>query len=1270
MRIKYFILAIILLVVWLAPYILIGIAISILIVLLTNGKSASNDEPENQLLNNKSASNQTNNAVASYTSKDYFEVSEQQGKKLQSVIDALIVMDEYYIYKIVNRLQSLYLDYWRKSSVYKSNLYDYILEAANERIGTAKRDFVKRECETVLQIVRLLKDEIATENIVRIVFPAKGNDVIEETAVTENTDTTDDFIQIQSDDLQNNSWEVVEKLDNHQLQDKEYCRQLHERAQVLHQNGHLDKEIDFIRETIQTYESAGLPCEYWDLLLKVRTTGSETSKQAVAINSLVISQIISGLLNNAICRDNTETNSNEEQFDDHNLLSPIIQQILSGLLNNAIRRENTETNSNEEQFNEHNLFSPVISQIISGLLNNAICRENTKANSNKEQFDEHNFCSNNIRIGIDKESQTESADKNISGGITITSHKSTGISNNVCPTEGVPYWEHTYIYSVTDLRKANRIQKQFYHYFKAQFLQEHYLDIEDNSNYAFVLMFDLADDYKKHKDYKLLKHQLDTLSENYPVVAGYINRVLLQTVTAVNQEEAEYALQSYDKSLGQLCRWVTSDEIIEVQGIKLTRGNFYIGECFRLPDNIIQQEVLDHEVVFIGDCFCMPNNIIREDSYTFEYRGAYIYGSVLNPELPINDKEVFKNVFCSYTDMSPAWRHEYLMWLSGGKEPSEVSVEILLFYLYGCEIRMFIDPQTKKTERRNILVDIIQLHKSLNIESPKGDEWLLLRKLSDFIGCAIMKYFHNNISEFDAKSILNHSRIYQDCYISWKIAGRKALPPEVAFEIAYEIYDIEQLISLDYISIVRHYFIDRFTELYKNINVDFDAKTTQNKSICYCCNHGCFNSEKIDLYYEIDSLPSGLWMIYDAIENSYRYIESKFRSYNRAKERSGGNETIAAILSLPNEIDIKEMPMIQTLIANIESEMQSGPYLVKPIDWLLALWEYERKDEKSIYKEYADSIIGGLRRMGFDIVPDYVIDKKRFNFGDICVIYKNEEHHTVKPTTKYERTELFIKLASQIVHADKTTADDFVFVEQQLRSYNNTIGNHLHLTASIRWRFLSKKQPIDKQAQNVIAMLTNEQRTLMGNALIRLACINNDINPKRIDSLKKVLPLLGIDADNIHSQIHRLLTDKDGFAVIEKKSDIVEFTINDIPSPISRPAISNVIINPKKLRIFEQQTKVAQKLLSDIFVDEGDENPQNVASNKISSAWMDILKKLLTKERWERADIENECKVRSLMLGAVLEQINDFSYEKVNDAVVEDDGENIYVTLDYKEQLI
>ncbi|WP_337394134.1 tellurite resistance TerB C-terminal domain-containing protein, partial [Alistipes communis] len=91
---------------------------------------------------------------------------------------------------------------------------------------------------------------------------------------------------------------------------------------------------------------------------------------------------------------------------------------------------------------------------------------------------------------------------------------------------------------------------------------------------------------------------------------------------------------------------------------------------------------------------------------------------------------------------------------------------------------------------------------------------------------------------------------------------------------------------------------------------------------------------------------------------------------------------------------------------------------------------------------------------------------------------------------------------------------------------------------------------------------------------------------------------------------------------------------------------------------------------SDIFVEEESATPQNTEIDNATSAWMEVLKSLLTKEVWERTEVDSMCKERGLMLGAVLEQINDFAYEKVDDAVIEDDGENIYVTMDYKEHLI
>ena len=93
-------------------------------------------------------------------------------------------------------------------------------------------------------------------------------------------------------------------------------------------------------------------------------------------------------------------------------------------------------------------------------------------------------------------------------------------------------------------------------------------------------------------------------------------------------------------------------------------------------------------------------------------------------------------------------------------------------------------------------------------------------------------------------------------------------------------------------------------------------------------------------------------------------------------------------------------------------------------------------------------------------------------------------------------------------------------------------------------------------------------------------------------------------------------------------------------------------------------------MLSEIFTDKENPVSQNIMNNLKTDKWKDILRLLLSKEVWERKEIDNKCKEEGLILGAVLEQINDFAYDKVEDAVVEDDGEYLYVTLDYKENLI
>jgi hypothetical protein len=67
---------------------------------------------------------------------------------------------------------------------------------------------------------------------------------------------------------------------------------------------------------------------------------------------------------------------------------------------------------------------------------------------------------------------------------------------------------------------------------------------------------------------------------------------------------------------------------------------------------------------------------------------------------------------------------------------------------------------------------------------------------------------------------------------------------------------------------------------------------------------------------------------------------------------------------------------------------------------------------------------------------------------------------------------------------------------------------------------------------------------------------------------------------------------------------------------------------------------------------------------------LEILKIIISKSVWERPELEKICLRYNQILGSILEQINDYAYDKVNDTVIDDDDDIVYVNTDYKDKLI
>ncbi len=103
---------------------------------------------------------------------------------------------------------------------------------------------------------------------------------------------------------------------------------------------------------------------------------------------------------------------------------------------------------------------------------------------------------------------------------------------------GVPIWENKTILSHKDINSANGQQRGFYEAFKKEFLKKKYYHIDDNDNYAFILIYDLINDYNKY-DISDLEDYIHAAEYFYPCTNDFGSRLFVEKII---ENSDEYAL--------------------------------------------------------------------------------------------------------------------------------------------------------------------------------------------------------------------------------------------------------------------------------------------------------------------------------------------------------------------------------------------------------------------------------------------------------------------------------------------------------------------------------------------------------------------------------------------------------------------------------------------------------------------------------------------------------------------------------------------------------
>jgi hypothetical protein len=126
------------------------------------------------------------------------------------------------------------------------------------------------------------------------------------------------------------------------------------------------------------------------------------------------------------------------------------------------------------------------------------------------------------------------------------------------------------------------------------------------------------------------------------------------------------------------------------------------------------------------------------------------------------------------------------------------------------------------------------------------------------------------------------------------------------------------------------------------------------------------------------------------------------------------------------------------------------------------------------------------------------------------------------------------------------------------------------------------------------------------------------------------------------------------------------------------PASTAFQLNESILAIHESETKDVQSMLGAIFM-ENESTGEPYETSKDSAAVEEefgidkyhyaLFESLIRKDKWTREEVEVLCRDSGLMVSGALEIINDWSFDKVDEAVLEEDGDAIYVDQEIVEEI-
>lgn len=682
--------------------------------------------------------------------------------------------------------------------------------------------------------------------------------------------------------------------------------------------------------------------------------------------------------------------------------------------------------------------------------------------------------------------------------------------------------------------------------------------------------------------------------------------------------------KSKNKTAG---KWIKPGESITIKGQTFSSGNFYFG-----------------------------GRLSSLDGYGAE-------ASLVDDSLKVDNKpSTFEDDSLGYwpkfVSLTPKGRGAYLSWLSGNRSDPETPLGYVFIYFYGLERRIIVDSINEAVddaEFKSLFDEILRL-KSI-FGSSRSFSNYSTRLLE--VMCLLRPHV---VSHPELEKTPQRDSLLFRHRLATTVNKEKPIPAEMALAWIrfYPDYNLKKPARR-----CGYEFSQMFARLYRKKYGD-GIVVKPNKTRLKIEYHPASSSlHGISLPQEDLPDPSNLKGPVNKLIAIADKCTAELDAYSRYLAKQDTSRTdIEAVLLLPDDLsDLGATLGLGKLKRWADDAVSTKSGLVDVAEF----WTYTKLPLPSkINKKEAELIQNLAQKAGYGIAPDTRYHHAKTSVDGKLVLFPEGHGKYFEPSRAYSEMGMVLRLGAMLAtidsHIDQTELNLLTQLIDHDTNLSPTEKKSLH--AYLVWRLNTPSNIAGLKAR--LETLGKAEKAAVSRILVSVAMADGKIDPEEIKQLEKLYTLLGLDKSLVTGVIHGMSSSKTGSRPSSPRSESIS------------PASTSFQLDESILAIHESETKNVQSMLSAIFIeDESADEPNETAmditaideESGIDKQHYSLFESLIRKDKWAREEVEVLCRDAGLMVSGAVETINDWSFEKVDAAVLDEDGEAIYIDQEIVEEI-